>query len=217
MRKFITLTVFLFCQNVFCQEYYFDIFLEYAVKNNKTDMFLLNSSYEDYLFYCYNNGGEFKGEIDDHKNNIIHHYSLKNINNSIEFKYLYSEIDTKRLEYKKAPCTIETEKYQVKQNEIDSLNQSFEIIEFTNKRKKRIYQTIYINMVKLVESKSLPSFAYGYFKDYSKCKIIDLPRGYIPSLISTETVNKDKNQIKLIQKKKINTILSIKPEDIKYN
>ena len=217
MRKYITLAVFFFCQNVFCQEYNFDIFLEYEVKNNKTDMFLLNSSNEDYLFYCYNNGGEFKGEIVDHKYNIIHHYSLKNINNSIKFKYLYSERDIKRMEYNKEPCTIETEKYQVKQNEIDSLNQSFEIIEFTNKKKKRIYQTVNINMVKLVESKSLPLFAYGYFKDYSKCKIVHFPRGYIPSLISTETVNNDKKQIKLIQNKKINTILSIKPEDLKYN
>ena len=62
-------------------------------------MFMLNSSNQDYLFYCYNNGGEFKGKIADHKNNIIHHYSLKNSNNSIKFKYLRSEIDTERSEY----------------------------------------------------------------------------------------------------------------------
>ena len=103
------------------------------------------------------------------------------------------------------------------QNKIDSLNQSFKIIEFTNKKKKRIFQTVNINMVKLAESKSLPYFVYGYFKNYSKCKIVNLPGGYIPSLISIETVNSDKKQIKLIQNKKINTILSIKPEEMKYN
>ena len=131
MSKFTVILFFFFCQNIFCQEYYFDIFLEYEVKNNKTDMFMLNSANKDFIFYCYNNGGEFKGEIVDHKHNIIHHYALKNVNNSIEFKYLYSERDTERLEYKKKPCTIETEKYQVTQSKIDSLNQSFEIIEFT--------------------------------------------------------------------------------------
>lgn len=217
MKKIVLIIILFVCQNAFCQEYHFDVFLEYELKKNKTDMFMLNSSNQDYLFYCYNNGGEFKGEIADHKNNIIHHYSLKNINNSIKFKYLRSEKDNERLAYKKEPCNIEIEKYQVTQNKIDSLNQSFKIIEFTNKKKKRIYQTVNINMVKLVESKSLPSFTYGYIKDYSKCKIVNLPGGYIPSLISIETVNSDKKQIKLIQNKKINTILSIKPEEMKYN
>lgn len=219
IRSFIILLLVLFCQNAFCQEYSFDIFLEYEFKNNKKNLFMLNSSDDNYVFYCYSNGAEYRGRIIDHKSYAIHNYSLVNNknNNTIEFKYLYSEKDAKYWQYKKKPCTVETEKYQVTQNEIDSLNQSFEIIEFTNKKKKRIYQNVTINMMK-IESKALPSIAYGFFKDdyYAKCKIVDLPKGYIPTLI-IKSINNEKWQMKLIQSKKINTILSIKPNEIKYN
>ena len=218
MRTFVTIILFAFCQNAFCQEYFFDIFLEYELKDNRKHLFMLNSSNEDYLFYCFNNSNEFQGSIIDHKKCMIHYYSLDNNknNNTIEFKYLYSEKDTKYWQYQKKPCTIETEKYQVTKNEIDSLNQSFEIIEFTNKRKKRIYQSVTINMMKL-ESKALPSIAYGFFKDlYLKCKIVNLPKGYIPTLIKINNFNKESSQMKLIQNKKINTTLSISKEQVKF-
>ena len=115
---------------------------------------MINSLNEDYVFYCYHINSELEGRIIDHKNNIEHYYSITSVNNSLEFKYHYS----KKRDFKKEPCTVKTEKYQIKKVDIDSLNQSIEITEFNNKKKKRVYETATIDMLK-IDSKPLPNIA----------------------------------------------------------
>lgn len=173
---------------------------------------MLSSLNQDYIFYCYGFNNELKGKIVDRITNIAHHYSIQNNNNSLEFKYLYSE---KRI-LKKRPEVTEAEKYEVKKVEIDSLNQSFEIVEFTNKKKKRVWESATINMVK-IDAKPLPNIVYGYFHQFPISGLIDFPKGYIPSQIQIKFFNNKEVEVKLIQNKKINTLLSLKPEDIKYN
>lgn len=176
---------------------------------------MLNSSNQDYVFYCYNNKDELEGRIVDRKRNIDHYYFLKNSNNVIEFKYLYS----KKTDSNKKVCDdIKKEKFEVKTLVIDSLNQSYEIIEYTNKKKKRIYQNGIVTLKK-IDSKDLPSLVYGYFAHFSKCihDIVSFPKGYIPINIKISYFNNNEVNIDLIQNKKINTLLSLKPEDIKYN
>ena len=212
MRKILWILLFFLGQNVFCQEYYFDTFLEYEKSKNETDVFMINSFNQEYVFYCYHISNELEGKIIDHKNNIMHFYSIKSVNNSLEFKYIYSQ----KRDFKKEPCTVKTEKYEVKKVEIDSLNQSFEIIEFKNKKKKRVYENATINLIK-IDSKPLPIIAYGYFHHFPICSLIDFPKGFIPKNIQINYFNNEDNKINLIQNKKINTLLSLKPEDIKYN
>ena len=173
---------------------------------------MINSNNQDYVFYCYNNGKNLEGKIVDHKSNIAHHYSIKSVSNNLEFKYLYSE--KKVLE--KRPEVTEPEKYEVKKATVDSLNQSFEIIEFKNKKKKRVYQSASINMTK-IDFKPLPIILYGYFHHFAIGNLIDFPQGYIPSFIQINFSNNRELKIKLIQNKKINIVLSLKPEEIKYN
>ena len=215
MKSFLIIAVVLFCQNVFCQDYNFDTFLEYKKSQGTSDIFMLNSSNEDYVFYCYNNKDELIGRILDHKRNIMHYYSMKNHNNSVEFKYLYSN----KINPDKKVCgEVKKENFEIKTVVLDSINQSYEIIEYTNKKKKRIYQSGIVNLKK-IDSKHLPTLVYGYFGHFSKCirDIVSFPQGYIPLNIKISYFNNNIENINLFQNKKINTLLSLKPEDIKYN
>ena len=215
MNKFLVIVLFIFCQNVFCQEYYFDTFLEYRKSQGANDIFILNSSNQDYVFYCHNNKDELQGTILDHKRNIQHYYALKNTNNAVNFKYLYSE----KIDFNKKVCDdVKKENFEIKTVVIDSMNQSYEIIEYTNKKKKRIYQNGIVSLKKM-DSKDLPSLVYGYFGHFSEC-IHDkdsYPKGYIPTNIKISNLNNNEVNIDLIQNKKTNMLLSLKPEDIKYN
>ncbi|WP_293894185.1 hypothetical protein [Flavobacterium sp.] len=216
MNKFIAIFLFFFCQNVFCQEYYFDTFLEYERLYSQNDVFMLNSSNYDYVFYCYNISGNLEGKIIDHKNNIEHYYTLTNINNSIEFKY----ISSKKRNYKKEepPCEMKTENFEIKTVDIDSLNKSYEIIEYNNKKKKRIYQNASIIMMK-IDTQILPNLVYGFFNHFPICdrNLITFPKNYIPKHIKINYFNNAIREVTLKQNKKINTLLTLKPEDIKYN
>lgn len=216
MKRFIIIVGLFFCQNVFCQEYYFDIFLEYEKTHTQNDVFMLNSSSDDYVFYCHTVGIQLEGKIVDHKNNIEHCYTLKNTNGSIEFKY----VSSKKVDFKKKelPCDMKTENFEIKTKDIDSLNKSYEIIEYTNKKKKRIYQNASIIMKK-IDSRVLPSLVYGFLHHFSICdrNLVKFPKDYIPTYIKINYLNHKVNAVTLIQNKKINTLLSLKPEDIKYN
>jgi hypothetical protein len=216
MQKFITIVIFFFYQTVFCQEYYFDVFLEYEKSYNQNDVFMLNSSNDDYVFYCYTISGQLEGKIVDHKNNIEHYYTVKNIKGSIEFKYVYS----KKTNYKKEelPCNMKTENFEIKTVDIDSLNKSYEIIEYANKKKKRIYQNASISMMK-IDSKIIPSLVYGYFNHFAICdrNLVKFPKNYIPKHIKINYSNNEVREVNLTQNKEINTLLTLKPEDIKYN
>lgn len=216
MKKYIVVIFILICQNAFCQEYYFDHFLQYKKSQGTIDVFMLNSSNQDYVFYCFNKNDELQGRIVDHKRNIEHYYAMKNINNSIEFKYLYS----KKIEADKPIIcdNVKKENFEVKTEVTDSLNQSYQIIEYTNKKKKRIYQDGSVSLKK-IDAKYLPFIVCGYFSHFSKCidDIVSFPKGYIPVNIKITYFNNVEEIIELIQNKKINTVLTLKPEDIKYN
>ena len=201
MNKFLVIVLFIFCQNVFCQEYYFDTFLEYRKSQGANDIFILNSSNQDYVFYCYNNKNYLQGRIVDHKRNVQHYYTMMNHNNTIDFEYLYS----KKTDSDKKDCDdVKKENFEINIVVIDSVSQSYQIIEYTNKKKKRIYQNGIVSLKK-IDSKDLPCLVYGYFSDFSECirDVVSFPKGYIPTNIKSHFKNKE-----ITKKKKLLSISS---------
>ena len=213
MRKFIVIAFLFFCQTVFCQEYYFDTLFEYELTNRGSDVLICNSSSKNYTFFCYNDGSALEGTLKDYKNNIEHYYSLKNNGATIEFTYIHS----KKVNFEKEPCTVKKDWYNMNEVIIDSINKSYEIIEYYTRKKKSAYRS-YKMYLKKYSNSFVPIFTYGVFDDFLKCKLFDYPSGYVPYLVESNYQNKGYKIIsKIIQAKKINTLLTLKPEDIKYN
>lgn len=203
-----------FLQNIFCQEYLFDTFLEYNKQDGTFDIFMMNSASEDYVYYCYNNKPELKGKIVDKKRNVHHYYVMKKNDNLIDFEYLYS----KKIDVNNKDCfNLKNEKFEINTIVLDSMNQSIEVIEYTNKKKKKVYKKGIVNLKK-IDSNNLPTIAYGYFTHFSNCihKIVSFPKGYIPLNIKINYENDKQSSINITQNKKINTLLSLKQEQINY-
>lgn len=93
--RIVVIVFFFYFQSAHGQEYHFDRVLQYKItgggnsEKNFTDIFI-NSKNSDYYFSigCY--GNEVKVNISDIKNNIIHYYTIDNIANKRDFKYLFS-------------------------------------------------------------------------------------------------------------------------------
>ena len=212
MKTFLATAVLLICQNVFCQEYYFDTLFEYELTNRGSDVLICNSTRKDYTFFCYNSGSILEGTLKDYKNNIEHYYSIKNNDATIEFTYIYS----KKVNFEKEPCTVKMKWYDINEVVIDSINKSYEIIEYTNKKKKKIYKS-YKMYLKKYSNTFIPTLTYGIFYDFLKCSLFYYPSSYVPYLVEGNFQNRGYKTIsKIIQAKKINTVLTLKPEELKF-
>ncbi|MGZ9735670.1 hypothetical protein [Flavobacterium sp. GNP002] len=210
MKKSILIVVILFCQNVFCQSFTFDRFIEYQDNSGETSIFMINSKNESYYFFGGGFTNEITGSVFDLKNKVRHSYSVANIKNAVKFEYLNSSIETEN----KVPCYDKYNVIEVTKTPIDSLTTNFTVLKFKNSKKRKIIQSSNIKAIKSV----IPVFSLimkPFFGHFIYCQKIDFPENYLPAIVEIDYFNKIKTKNELIQNKEVNVLLSLNKKDIK--
>ena len=210
MKKSILIVVILFCQNVFCQSFTFDRFIEYKDSRGLTTVFMINSKNTGYYFFAASYDKEITGNIFDLENKVKHGYSVSNIKNAVKFEYLNSSIETEN----KVPCYDKYNVIEVTKTPIDSLTTNFTVLKFKNSKKRKIIQSSNIKAIKSV----IPVFSLimkPFFGHFIYCQKIDLPENYLPTIVEIDYFNKIKTKNELIQNKEVNVLLSLNKKDIK--
>ncbi len=210
MKKSILIVVILFCQNVFCQSFTFDRFIEYQDNSGETSIFMINSKNESYYFFGGGFTNEITGSVFDLKDKVRHSYSVANIKNALKFEYLNSSIETEN----KVPCYDKYNVIEVTKTPIDSLTTNFTVLKFKNSKKRKIIQSSNIKAIKSV----IPVFSLimkPFFGHFIYCQKIDLPENYIPTSVEIDYFNRIKTKNELIQNKEVNVLLSLNKKDIK--
>lgn len=204
MRYYAVIVLVLLFQNTFSQTYSFDRFIQYNGNRLERTIFMFNSKNTRYYFVARSYGEEIIGNIIDLENKVRHRYSLTNAENEVSFEYLSSSAETAT----KSSCYDKNNVIEVTATPLDSLNTNFTVLKFKNSKKKRIIQSAKITAAK----SEIPAFSlmmkmlFGHFAD---CHKIVLPENYIPTSVTIDYFNGIKTQEKLIQNKKVNTVLSV--------
>ncbi len=207
MKKIALFILFFYFQNLFCQEYHFDGFLEYKDSNDgRSNFYFYNSNDDTYRLSVFERFGENYGGITDTKNKLIHEHEVINIDNSIKFNYQSSR--------KWQPTKSKQDYfYDIIEKEIDSSKTEVTILIYLSKKKEKIYSQIelIIDHSELFANKNiLFSFTDGIFiDDNSRIK-----QG-IPISIKVDFPTGFKISYTLIRREKINTILTINDIKIK--
>ena len=203
------LIIAFFFQNGFSQEYTFDSYYEYKTLNNgSTNFYFINSKDNSYFLNGTHGSESIYGTVIDLKKNITHEYEVINHENSIQFNYLFSKkynLDTYGSNF-----VVETS-----EKEIDSTKREIKIVIFKNKRKKKIECVVDIlieNSDDLFCNQLLNAFSHGRLKNTN----FKIDKGILLNF-KVDFQNGFKVETKLIKKQKINTLLSISKEEIKYN
>ncbi len=187
----------------------FDNFLEYKYKGKigSTFFYLTNTKNDSYILNNYYGSDTMYGKIRDYNNNIFHELEILTTDTILKFKYLYS------LKYSRNNYGS---KFIVESfvNEIDSTSREIKIVVFKNKRKKKIECKI-----DLIVENSDDFFCNQILYSLSHGRLINknfkIEKGTILNY-KVEFPNGFKTEIKLIKKQKINTILSISKEQLKF-
>lgn len=133
MKKILFIFLFFLCQNVFCQEYYFDRFYEYTSNDKGVCFFLLNTKDDNYLFFGRSYKNEITGFIFDYKTIEYHYYNVINNKNGVVFNYENSR--KIRGTYPESDNIKALFDYTI--TKIDSLKESVKIIKYKEKRKRK--------------------------------------------------------------------------------
>ncbi|MBQ0908568.1 hypothetical protein KBJ98_07620 [Flavobacterium sp. F-328] len=210
MKKSILIIVILIYQNVLCQSFTFDRFIEYKDNMGRTSIFMINSKNSSYHFFGSSFTNEISGSVFDTNKNIRHHYSLKNVANAVQFDYIDSSFEKPN----KIPCYDNKNIIEVKEKQLDSASTNFKVLKFKNSKKKKAIQSSNIKAIK----SGIPVFSLiikPFFGHFIFCKKIELPENYLPTIVEIDYFNGIKTNTELIQNKEVNVLLSLNKQDIK--
>lgn len=203
MTKYIVIALFLFCQNVYCQEYHFDKLFKYSEVGRAEITIMTNTRDSSYFFIHKSYGTNFEGQIVDSKNKFFHYFFIKNSGNSIQFDYDNS-VSIDKL---KIPCYDLNNYYEITKSIKDSLNSSFKIIKYNSLNKRKIVESADFEAKNVdFNTKNIIS---RFFYHFVYCQKISLPNYHLPTFIVINYNNGNKVKTELIEEKNINTILSI--------
>ncbi len=207
MKLFFQIIVLLFCQNLFCQEYHFDGFLEYKNSiSGDNSLYFYNSNNEVYYLNVYKRFETIYGGIRDTKNKILHEHEVTNKVNSIKFNYLFS----RKLKLKKNSRKYF---YDITEKKIDSSKTEVIILVYNDKKKKKSSSKIELiidNSELIANENILFSFTDGIVNDVNS----KITPG-IPISIKVDFPTGLKCYYTLIKKEKTNTILTVDNVKIK--
>ncbi len=210
MKKSILIAVILFCQNIICQSFTFDRFIEYKDNTGRTSIFMINSKNSEYYFFGDSFTNHITGSVIDLKNNIRHNYSVVDIRNTIQFDYIDSSIKARN----EVPCLDKNNLIEVTKKQLDSVSTTFTVLKFKNSKSLKIIQSSNIKAIKSV----IPVFSMvmkPFFYHFIYCQKIDLPENYLPTIVEIDYFNGNNTKSELIQNKEINVFLSLNKKDIK--
>ena len=172
---------------------------------------MINSSDNSYVFRGSSNGNGMRGSIFDFKTDVFHHYNVTNIDNAVNFEYS----DSRKLQ-EAYPDAIEKKvQFEYIITKIDSVKESVKIVKY--KRKRKI-----LGEVELIYSKNNSDYVFHnsallflshHFYDKREIKNVN---SRLPTSIQFTFNNKKMAKTTLIKKQKINTLLSITKEQLKY-
>lgn len=208
MKLIFQLIIILFCQNLFCQEYHFDGFLEYKdTINDDTRLYFYNENNENHRMIVFSVGKNIIGRIFDIKNKIFHEHKVNNDGNSIKFIYQFSRNWNPKLQE-------EGFFHQITEKKIDSTTTEVSGLIY-RKNKKKVWSKIEVVIKKNENFKNeelINLFTDGIFPNYQSEIISGIP-------INIKFPYSDlKRNYSLIRKEKINTILTVDNIKIKqYN
>ena len=210
MKKCILIVVVLFYQNVFCQIYTFDRFIQYNNDIGATRLFMFNSKNAGYYFIAVSYSKEITGNIVDLENKFLHKHVVSNIKNAVKFEYL----NTSLVQKSAVPCLDKDNLIEVVQTPVDSLTTTFSVLKYKNSKNKTIIQSSNIKAIK----SEIPVFSIMmkyFFYHFVYCQKIDFPENFLPTSVEIDYFNGNKSRDELIQNKQVNVILSLKASDIK--
>lgn len=210
MKKILTIVLVLIGQQIYCQDYFFDKFIEYSEIDRASVFFMFNSKDSTYFFYSKNFSSDLAGTIFDNGQKMTHSYKIENYKKELDFTYLYSQSFIKENHV----CYDEDTWYETKQVYLDSLP-SFEIRRLNKNKKQVVLATTTVQMAP--ENLNCFSTIMEYlFHHFICCHQLNLPPNYMPDVASIKYSNGKKLKTKLVQTQNINTSLSIKKEGLKY-
>ena len=140
MIKAIAIVFFLFCQNVFCQEYHFDRLIQYKASNsnypeNTLISVFFNSKNTSYYLVNSHWNDELSSYLIDNNLNIGHRYYIKNINENKDFEYLFSN------RFNPDNCFIDCSKVKIEETKNSDQYSMIVMTEYnTKKKKKKFYE-----------------------------------------------------------------------------
>lgn len=210
MKKYVIISFLSICQFAFSQEYHFDSYYFYNSKDGDR-FFMINSNNDNYFLWGYGTNDLMYGNIIDFKEKEIHHLSISNSSKDLEFKYEYS---LKGISGPKERSNIIFDTSKV---HIDSLQTRYIYKKFkVSSRGKRKYlgkvEVEYDNSDFVFHAITLKHFSHHFFN----INEISAVNNKLPLLFSIDNNDGKVINFNLTKKQKINTLLSISNEQIKY-
>jgi hypothetical protein len=210
MKKKYLLFILLLSQNVFCQDYVFDKFIEYSEIGRANVVFMFNSKDSTYFFYAKNFGSDLVGSVIDDGKKMRHFYKMENYKSEIGFIYLHSTTGNQKI----LPESYAKNYYEVQQTATDSIT-TFKITRFKNDKKRAVDARSLVTAVKS-ESKFFPTIMEYLFNHFPCCQNVILPDNYLPTFAKIDFHPGGSISAKLMQFKNIDTRLLIEKQKIKY-
>ena len=197
----------LVCQNVLCQEYFFDTFLEYkySTKKNSSEgtlLFMINSKNNGYVFFWNTRDKISQGSVIDFNSRNSYCYKTKD---SIKFDYLCTNNSIMTLfSEKKSNSGFDYITEEAENNKSKILITKFKV---TKSGKKKTLNTIKIEIEKndfVFNYNLLKFFFHQYFNDED----LTFLGNKVPYHISFEHKNGFKRSFELKKIEKIDKLLS---------
>ena len=216
MKKILYFLVIIlfFSQDSYSQEYTFDNYYEYN-SDNGTKFFMTNSGNENYLFFGYTGNQTIYGYIVDFNSNEYHYFDVENTNDSVSFTYTYSKKITE------CSCDIEEKNvtYTYSVESIDSLKSKTIVNKIKIKKNGKIKPIAKLELSYQNDETYIfyPSHLNFYLHHFHITNELIGIKNKLPLKIDVFYNNERTFTSSLSKRKKINTLLTISKEQIKYS
>ena len=214
MKKLLLIVVFFICQNVFCQEYYFDRVVQYketsqSFTGERFITIFFNSKNSSYHFVNQSWGSQINAYLVDINLNTTHNFYIDNINNSKDYNYL----DSKK--FNPDNCEIDCSKSTLE--ETKNLGEFTKITynEFTTKKKKRLNYKMEV-IAKPTDFICLKTIIQVLQHHFLFCEELKTSESSLPFSAKFIRGNKIYSEQKLEKVSNIDMNFSVKKELIKY-
>ncbi|MGL2963730.1 hypothetical protein ACSVH2_07935 [Flavobacterium sp. RSB2_4_14] len=214
MTKFIGIVLFLFCQNVLCQEYHFDRLIQYketsvAFTGNRLVTVLFNSNNTSYYFVNRNWNDELDAYLVDNNLNVTHVYTIDDIKKSKDYEYLYSK------RFNPDNCSIDCSCISIEESKNAGQFSKILMIKHINKKKKKKEYEIEV-ISKPYEFAVLKPLIEILQHHFLFCEEIKVDGYSIPTWIKLNKGGQIKSEQSLVLDNAIDVNFSVKKKDLVF-
>ena len=215
MNKIISIVLFLFWHNIFCQEYHFDRLIQYKETNigstgNRFITVFFNSKNTSYYFINRSWNVEIDSYLVDNNLNVTHSYTIDDINKSKDYEYLYSK------RFNPDNCSIDCSKIKIEESKNAGQFSKILMIKHINKKKKKKEYEIEV-ISKPYEFAVLKPLIQILQHHFLFCEVIKVDGNSIPTSVKLVSGKNIKSEQKLELVHVIDINFFVNKEKIKYN